>query len=385
MRKPVVLVVVWSIQIGGAETFAADLCDYLNKKGVAACLFPVFSTWDRAYYATLRSRGIRVASLFRGRWLDYFFWKANAVAARMGLPNLKDRLTAHYFRYLIRAKKVKVVISNSLDADLFCHRYRAHNAVPHWVVEHGEYSYAAVDKTPIDTSALVQAHRVVSVSRWCQATIAEKWGVPSRVIYNGWQATHEPLAAKREEGTAFRLGMIGRGVAYKGWREAAEAFVQARKSVPALELHFVGDGPELAALRQEFAHEHSMIFHGRITAPQAVLQHVDVGLVLSRHYEAFGIALLDFFRLGKPVIATRVGAIPEVVDLPGGPGGLLIDVDERGHARISEVANAIVRLAQNPSERGKLSQRAKTIAQAFHFEKTGQAYWYQIIEPHTHD
>jgi glycosyltransferase involved in cell wall biosynthesis len=64
--------------------------------------------------------------------------------------------------------------------------------------------------------------------------------------------------------------------------------------------------------------------------------------------EAFGIAFIEAMLAGLPIVATRVGAIPEVV----GPHGLLVDPDP------IRVAEAIQRIVDSPALRAQLVRGA---------------------------
>lgn len=70
----------------------------------------------------------------------------------------------------------------------------------------------------------------------------------------------------------------------------------------------------------------SVVFTGKILGQRKVMliSASSIGLVLSTQ-EAFGLTALEFMSLGKPVIASRVGGIPYVIE--DGYNGLLVDND----------------------------------------------------------
>ena len=74
----------------------------------------------------------------------------------------------------------------------------------------------------------------------------------------------------------------------------------------------------------------------------ALYFHAIACLVPSLTYETFGIVMLEAFARKTPVIARRLGALPEVVEESG--GGLTFDTDE-------ELLAAIGRLARSPATR----------------------------------
>jgi glycosyltransferase involved in cell wall biosynthesis len=79
-----------------------------------------------------------------------------------------------------------------------------------------------------------------------------------------------------------------------------------------------GDGPQLATLREQ-ARGEDVRFLGRVDAKrlQELRQGAAVALVPSRSAETFGIAAAEAMAAGVPVIASRVGALPELIDEEG--------------------------------------------------------------------
>jgi glycosyltransferase involved in cell wall biosynthesis len=68
--------------------------------------------------------------------------------------------------------------------------------------------------------------------------------------------------------------------------------------------------------------------------------------------ELTGIALLEFLRIGVPVIATDVGGIPDIVEL--GAGQLV----SSEMVSIDDLAQRIARLIDNPDDMAELTQNA---------------------------
>lgn len=175
--------------------------------------------------------------------------------------------------------------------------------------------------------------RVVAVS----SDIEKKWiriYGSNRVvcIHNGidLEAVHVTMqrADKRNEwhidDKAILLGTVGRLVPVKGHAVLLEALPILRKSHPNVALIFVGDGPLRGQLESEVARlglEGSVIFAGNQSQPYDFINMMDVFVLPSLH-EGIPMVLLEAFALKRPVIASRVGGIPEVVS--HGQTGLLV-------------------------------------------------------------
>ncbi|HEX6987854.1 MAG TPA: N-acetyl-alpha-D-glucosaminyl L-malate synthase BshA [Bacillota bacterium] len=108
---------------------------------------------------------------------------------------------------------------------------------------------------------------------------------------------------------------------------AVEIFARAARELDA-ELWLVGDGPDSSEARRRAAAlgvDDRVRFWGKQENPAAWIASADVMLLPSSH-ESFGLAALEAMACGVPVLACRVGGLPEVVK--DGETGLLFDVDD---------------------------------------------------------
>jgi glycogen(starch) synthase len=105
---------------------------------------------------------------------------------------------------------------------------------------------------------------------------------------------------------------------------------------PGAQVLLVGDGPERPVLEREVrrlgiaerVHLLGFVSHERVPA---VLAHADL-LVLPSVYEELGTVLLEAMWVGLPIVASRRGGIPDVID-DGVNGVLLPPGDPRALAR----------------------------------------------------
>jgi glycogen(starch) synthase len=149
-----------------------------------------------------------------------------------------------------------------------------------------------------------------------------------------------------------RVAYVGRLAEQKRPDLVLRAFEQMRSNA---HLVVVGDGPQRLVLeRQAKAGPRGdritftgFVAHGDIPD---VLRSVDV-LVMPSGYEELGSVLVEAMAVGLPVVASRVGGIPEVVS--DGETGLLV---EPGDA--ASLGRAIDRLVADPALRRSMGQRA---------------------------
>ena len=170
-----------------------------------------------------------------------------------------------------------------------------------------------------------RAHRrfdaVVAVSRPLAEQLIED-GVPAHrvhLVQNAWQETAPPLdrpAARRALGLredGFLIGWVGRLSGEKGPDLLLDALVHLT-DLP-VTVSVVGNGSEhrsLAARARRLGVERLVRWHGTVPDAGRCFAAFDV-FVLSSHTEGTPIVLFEAMAAGVPIVATRVGGVPDVV------------------------------------------------------------------------
>jgi glycosyltransferase involved in cell wall biosynthesis len=202
------------------------------------------------------------------------------------------------------------------------------------------------------------ATRVIAVSETARTAYLETSSDhPERVVvvYNGIAGTAQPGA-----GRALRaeLGIAGDDVVVamvsslrteKAHDIALEAIARLLPSVPALRLLVVGDGP----LRGEIAQAAAalgdrVLMTGYRPDVMAVLDAADL-LLHPSHHDALPTTIIEAMAASTPVIATRVGGIPELVQ--DGVSGVLVPAPPAA----PELARAIGDLLDDAPRRRRLA------------------------------
>jgi glycosyltransferase involved in cell wall biosynthesis len=155
--------------------------------------------------------------------------------------------------------------------------------------------------------------------------------------------TPEPLLPAGEVSLP-RIGMVGSmHLPDKGHAELLEAAAILKARGVRAQYLFVSDGglrPELEAKAQALGLADDVVFLGRRTDVPSVLVRCDV-IAHPSWSEGFPNAVLEAMCAARPVVATRVGGIPEV--LTDGVHGLLVEPQ-----RPAELASAIEKILANP-------------------------------------
>ncbi len=136
----------------------------------------------------------------------------------------------------------------------------------------------------------------------------------------------------------------------KGLDVALRALPDIRLRDPTAELVVLGEGPQRSQL-ERLASELQVPVHllGRVPDVAAWLRRADL-LVHPARWEGFGLALLEAMLASKPIVATRVSSIPEIV--ADGETGLLVAPDDA-----AALAAAVTRVLDDPGSYGEQGRR----------------------------
>lgn len=168
-------------------------------------------------------------------------------------------------------------------------------------------------------------------------------------------------------GGDFVVGHVAALVASaKGQMQIVEVARALSGSRPDMRFVLVGGGPDEALLRDATRDLPNVILTGQVEDVGNYLAAFDVFLLPSRH-EGLGSILLDALEFGLPIVATRVGGIPEIVE--DGGNGILIEYGD-----LEGMKTALLRLAADPQLRLRISRANLEKAKAFSPERMAQSY-----------
>jgi L-malate glycosyltransferase len=158
----------------------------------------------------------------------------------------------------------------------------------------------------------------------------------------------------------------------KGLDVLLRAFALLRNTAPSLKLLLVGDGPlrgELERLALCLGLTDRIQFLGlRGREEVARLLHGCEVFVLPSRSEPFGIVVIEALACKKPVIATTVGGIPEIIE--NGKTGLLIEPDNP-----EALAAALTNVLQNESLRLAIARAGNAmVREKFNTKNMGASY-----------
>ena len=273
------------------------------------------------------------------------------------------------------------VLTRSVSAHLVGHVLARRQRAAHVVTEHLGQDPLGMRSLRRHQQLLLRpmrprANAVVTVAR-SQTEHLVRDGYPPdaiRVIANG--VADDPPVRDREAVRA-ELGVAPSAflavlVAALRPEKCAEVFVEqvsaAHAIEPSVQGVVVGEGPDAAAVERAVRRSDGAVRMLGYRADAVDIMHAGDVLCLTSAVEALPMSVLEAMSVARPVIATRVGGLPEVVE--PGRTGFLISPD-----RPSELAHALANLARDPAyaEELGLAGRARQ-RRAFSIEAMTRGY-----------
>jgi glycosyltransferase involved in cell wall biosynthesis len=306
--------VITGINRGGAENHLIDLVTRLVQAGVKVPA--VFYLKGDGYWTNAFERlGVKAVRLPFSAYGD----PRPVVALRQSILDLKpDIVHAHmppaelYARASIAGlPHVNFVVSKHNDSPF--HEHILNRSMERWCARRaaaviciskavGAYFNARWSVEPALPRKINVVHYGLDPTPFSSVTPAE-----AAAVRAGWGIAPEQIA----------VGLVGRFVPQKAHHTAISAFAKVVADDPGkrFKMVFVGAGPLKDDMQRQIASlglEDRVVFAGFRTDMPNVFGAFDIFLHSSVH-EGFGLVLLEAMCASKPIVATGVSAIPEIV------------------------------------------------------------------------
>lgn len=305
--------VVLSMDVGGLERVVLDLCRQARVSGQQVSILCVQRPGTLAQGAEALGVPVVCAGKPAGFRPDFISVIAD----------------------LFRTLRPDVVHTHQIGALVYAGPAARRARVPLTVhTEHGKHYATSWKRRMLGRVAARYARRFFTVSTDIGQEVRDCRIVPpGRIIHvpNGIDTSRFDV---REDATALRrefgllpdqpvIGTVGRLASVKRHDILLQAF--ARLHHRSTQLLIVGEGPlrpELLGLAERLGVSDRVKFAGYLDRPERALAAMDV-FALTSQSEGMPLAILEAWAAGKPVVASRVGGVPELVD--DGRTGLLFE------------------------------------------------------------
>jgi glycosyltransferase involved in cell wall biosynthesis len=224
-----------------------------------------------------------------------------------------------------------------------------------------------------------RADLVVTISQYCAGRLEELYGitnaavVPELIDLDSWRSLFRANPAIPDPQT-FSILCVCRFYPRKRVEVLLQSAALLRDRIPEIKLRVVGNGPENARLRQiasDLRLESSVCWLGDVNLQTLAVEYgrCDV-FCLPSVQEGFGIVFLEAMAAGKPIVAARAAAVPEVVC-----DGILVEPDNP-----EALAEALLMLYREPDVRGSLGSAGVRRVEEFEMHRVAALFLRQAAK-----
>lgn len=332
-------------EIGGAERELLLILEHLRKQGYG----PVVVCPDTGpLVEELERLGIEMRYVPLPPWRKILAYPKRARAIR----RLRDVIT-----------EIRPALIHVNDIWWVPHSLRASSGSGVPILAHVRQE---IEPPKVHRYGLDRADVVLPMSRHIQQSL-EAGGVPGRrllTLYSALDMTRVPQQEDgRRRGRRFGIpddvpliGTVANLFPRKGYEVILKALPKILTSCPTMQYVLIGQGGSgyertLRSLVRTLGLENNVRFVGFQKEVYSCLAAMDI-YVHPALMEGFGIAMLEAMAMEKPIVASRVGGIPEVVE--DGVTGLLVPPGDP-----SALALALMRLLEEPHTRERMGRAGR--------------------------
>ena len=339
-RPARVLHVLSGCTVGGCEQHVLALLTRLNRER--------FEPWLACFEAE-PDEATPMMPLFRA---------AGVRAIDLRARRRTDPAALWRFRQLLRRGEFDIVHAHSFRTELGSVLWgRLQGLAPIVVrtVHNVDEFYVSPRYSALSRLSAHGLHRIVAISDAVAEYLRHEAALPDekviRIHYGIDPSPFQPdlpPPSRRPDGDPLRrptLGVVARLAPQKGHRVLFDALPAVRSEIPNVYVRLVGHeelstAAELRAYAVERGVADLVTFEGFRADVARVMADMDV-FVLPSLWEGFGLVLLEEMAAGRPVVASAVGPIPEIV--VDGVTGLLVPPGDP-----AALAEATIRLLRDP-------------------------------------
>ncbi len=270
----------------------------------------------------------------------------------------------------------------------------AHTGSTHWIaVVCGLAGGIPVIRTRCRSSATASTFHGSWIYRQTRCTVSASRGLNREILdrlphsmkrravtlYPPLEMPENSAPSENSPRISRRIGVLARLDPVKGLENFLSAAKTVQQEVPDAEFAIAGaeenlKWSDLSALAADLGLK-NVVYHGFIRPAQVpeFVQNCGIGVISSVRSEEISRALLEWFSAGRPVVASAVGCIPEILE--NGTGGFTVNP-----ADSIQMARKLVDLLKNPELALHMGQFNKRLVQERFSRAKFQSGWDNILE-----
>jgi glycosyltransferase involved in cell wall biosynthesis len=356
MKKIKVLHIIPDFGVGGAEKLALDLCTFYDNDKFEISALSLFNTRETIYDIELKARGIQVKYLDKKAGLDISMISKIFKFLRRTKPDI-----IHTHRYVVRYTLIPAILCR----------------IP--VKVHTIHNVAKQELDKVGIFLQFLAYKIfrivpVAISENIKTTAEKLYRIKKiRTILNGIDV--ESFRQKNDEKKTETINLInvGRFQAVKNHKLLINSFSDICKQFDNVLLYLIGNGELHAEIEKQITDLklNSKVKLLGVQKDVAKFLHQSHIFVLPSNYEGLPLSLLEAMAAGLPIIATKVGGIPNVV----GDNAILVPPQSK-----KELSNALRRVITDNKLRQEMGVKSIEKAQKFDIRNSSEQYCNLYIE-----
>lgn len=348
--------------LGGAEFHTLFLASYFKKGGMAVRLF----TSDHKLFRLFEKGGLPRKRIFIG-WeptslKSLFLWPLTRFLARIKFQNMLRQAKPSENVFFFQSLTEKLALTPQALAFGFKVFWLEHKVPGRWLTD---------NPLLFQYRKLAKSVRLVTPSNFAKKEF-EKLQIPEKnidVIYHQVKPAADQLLAT----SYYTLGLLSRLDPEKGTFNFIKIICSALKNHPKWRIILAGEGRDEEKIKKLVKNEgveDQVRLVGFLHDLESFFAHISVFIYPTLAPEAFGLAVIEAQARGIPVIASRLGALPELIKHR--KTGFLVDPKK------PEEWQTYLESLENRGLHQKISKNTFAAAQNLSEDKMFQKF-YQII------
>lgn len=376
-----VLFSLTNLELGGAQIFALRLANaFAEKTKQTVYVYHHQPEYFQEGMTDHLFSSVKVVSYSRYAFMRFIIWKLNALILKTGSTfEFRSWVNKKMFLHYLKRKRIDVINSHMSESDFIIANLIDSVNCKFVTTMHGEYEMGKENPNHIGKNMAFVLSKMDGIIYIADKNLdAIKHALPKenpvliKKICIGITAGNNLLVKRSRQElqidpSSFVLGMFARGIKEKGWSEAIDAFINLQGLFPYKDLHLIlmGNGDYLKHLVEKHAIKniHLMQFEHN---PLDCFPYIELfdATILPSYFpgESVPNSVIESLYWGKPVIASRIGEIPWMLEYKGHLAGSLLDLDASGKVNVTEATSA---LASYVTDSAMLKQHQSLAYKAF--------------------